>query len=157
MVLEPLFKDASNHKFVYQAKNRKVIQNVLVEDFKRESNMLSKVTKGILFAARASAKSVCNVAFFAADTVQAGASALDSLAGGDYETSKGVIFKSLSQMSAGFEQTIDDTNQLIEAALSPDKEFLTSENADHVASLVPLGLIAAGVVFMFSDDNQEEN
>ena len=117
--------------------------------------MLSNLTKGLLFVGRASTKGICNVGYAIADTVQAGTSAIDYLADGDYQASKTVIKKSLSEITSCFEQTIEDTQVLIDATLNPEKELLTKDNADRLASLIPLGLITLVVATMVDNNDVE--
>ena len=118
--------------------------------------MLSELTKSFLFTARASAKGVSNIAYSVADTIQVGASAQDRLAEGDLEASQSVILRGFSQMTPNFEQTMEETNCLIDAAINSEKEFFTKGNADRLASLVPLGFVAVAMVSTITNEAQQE-
>lgn len=59
-------------------------------------------------------------------------------------------------MTPNFEQTMEETNCLIDAALNSEKEFFTKENADRLASLVPLGFVAVAMVSTITNEAQQE-
>lgn len=118
--------------------------------------MLSNLSKGLLFATRATTKGICNVGYAIADTIQVGTSAIDCLTDGDYQASKAVVNKGLSQITSCFKQTADNALVLVDASLNPEKELLTKENADRLASLIPLGLMTLVIASLVDSVIQSE-
>lgn len=115
------------------------------------------IGKVLFFTAKVVTKGSFNIAKGFVGTVKTGKQILTSSLSGDIPQTKRLVSSRLQGAIAGIEQTADEIYELIECATDSRKNFFSSENADRLASLVPLGIVALGFSFGVDDLLQDES
>lgn len=106
---------------------------------------LKNVGKTLFFTTEVVAKGSLNVVKGMAGTVKTGAKILNYTVHGEHQKTGRLISNKLAGTVTGLEQTANTVGEIVSSATDKQQSFFTSDNANRLASLAPLGIVLFGV------------